>query len=244
MIRRLVFLAAGSFFLCPAAGFGAGDAVTSAPVVAIPVEVPAEDMARSEGSTDLFVQEVGLLRPEHLVSFDLNKMWQVTENSFNWHGVADCSLVCDVGFTPNAVVCVGELSDDVPFVQTRLNALMPAGAALPYGADGIEFEFESVTSSTRRARIVLDFGSACSNPRMMLAESFSPINKGCIKDAMVTVLPASGDRVTTHFEFAISYEDICDPRFFNVPFRVTCRLHDIDGAPETYKQMSQTQEKR
>lgn len=197
----------------------------------------------SQGDEHLLIQETRALQRESLLSFDLNNINLVTHGNWHWGGRADAALVCDVGFTANAVVIVGELQDDIPFVQFSDQPIVEINAQTHYRADCVEFILEDLTSATQRIRFALDYGSACTRPRIMLYESVSPEPPGCIKDAFCRVIPAVPP-ATTKFEIAIPYDSLGDPRFFNRPFKVTCRMHDIDGNPNTYKRLEQTKTKR
>ena len=202
------------------------------------------DLAVCEGGEGMFTQEMALLKQESLLSFDLNKINQIPINSHNWGGPSDASLMCDVGFTPNAMVVAGNLRDNMPFLQPTLHPMSPKGMLPPYCADGVEFVLEDATSASRKIRYVLDFSSACLRPRLMLYESVFPETMGCITDAYLRVTPASNTDGSTHFEFTIPYECLADPRFFNIPLKVTVRFHDLDGDLTSYLMMEQTLEKK
>jgi len=179
--RALLFLGGAILFSLPAVAPAAPDTVSTAPMKSLrsitPLPPNAFDEGTCEGSEELFDHEVGLLKSNKLVSFDLNKIWQIETNSFNWSGEKDCSLVCDIGFTPNAVVGVGELRDDTPFMRALANPRLPAGSEPPYAADAIEFVFEDTTSATRCVRVFLDFGPAGTRPRLIMTDTFSTMKK-------------------------------------------------------------------
>ena len=246
--RALLFLGGAILFSLSAVAPAAPDTVSTAPMKSLrsitPLPPNAFDEGTCEGSEELFDHEVGLLKSNKLVSFDLNKIWQIETNSFNWSGEKDCSLVCDIGFTPNAVVGDGELKDDTPFMRALTNPRLPAGSEPPYAADAIEFVFEDTTSATRSVRVFLDFGPAGTRPRLIMTDTFSTMKKGCLTEAMLRVTAPSANNPATRFEFVIPYEEMCDPRFFNIPLRVSCIVHDIDGPINTYLRMKQTRDKK
>lgn len=49
---------------------------------------------------------------------------------------------------------------------------------------------------------------------------------------------------TVRFEAAIPITAVAEPRFFAGPLRITARMHDMDGGPETYKMLQQAIEKK
>lgn len=241
---QLILAFSGICFFCSVVNAETSHSVERKKIVTESVSQSPGDLAVCEGGEGMFTQEMALLKQESLLSFDLNRINQIPINGHNWGGPADASLMCDVGFTPNAMVVAGNLRDDMPFIQPTLHPMSPKGMLPSYCADGVEFVLEDATSSSRKIRFVLDFGSACVRPRLMLYESVFPETMGCITDAYLRVTPTSNPGGSTHFEFTIPYECVADPRFFNIPINVTVRFHDLDGDLISYLVMEQMKVKK
>ncbi len=178
---------------------------------------------------------------------ELNRMDEVAQNSYNWRGPADASLKCDIGFAPQALVVRGEFRDDLPFFQTMLRPAMPDWWRIQYGADGVEFLLDDPTSSTRRVRFMLNFGSAAVDPKVELLASPLKGAGGFLGAAALELEDAPGsapEEGAVQFRVAIPYGALADMDFFRSPLRITVRLHDVDGDFATYLMMQEAIEKK
>jgi hypothetical protein len=172
---------------------------------------------------------------------------QVAQNSYNWRGPADASIRCDIGFTPSAVVIKGEFRDDHPFHQTMISPAMPGWWRITYGADGIEFVLDDPTSASQRVQFALNFGSQGLNPRVYRIASPLVPGTGPIPTAALEVFKDPNDSPAApnwHFQVAVPFSALADPRFFARPMHITARVHDVDGDMSTYLRIEQTIEKR
>lgn len=186
----------------------------------------------------------------------LDKMDQVRQNSYNWRGVRDASLACELGFTPQAIVVRGRILDDQQFVQPVAYPAKPDWWGTTYAADGLELLFEDPTSATNRLRLILNFSSAGLSPKVQVLEAPLISTGGVLTSADIRVrslteddLPSSLSDNTTpitgfRFETAIPATGLAEPRFFTGSLRMHVRLHDLDGDVETYLKMEEVVEKR
>lgn len=184
----------------------------------------------------------------------INRFDQVVQNSYNWSNPLDCSLSCELGFTPEAVVIKGRIYDDQPLVQPLENPSMPEWWRIIYGADGLELSFDDPTSATNKLHLVLNFSSAGVRPTVQLLASPSGSARETITgaDFRILELPADGITTTTDgavapgfdFEAAIPTAGLVEPRFFSGALRVSVRLHDLDGDYRTYLMMQDVIEKQ
>ncbi len=184
--------------------------------------------------------------PIQLDSFD-----QVLQNSFNWSGPLDASMRCEIGFTPEALVIRGTMLDDHPFHQTLERPAMPDWWRIPYGADGMAFDFDDPTSASRRLSIALNYGSRAIKPRIELLASPQKLKPGFIPSADFELLDApavegSGAEKSPPilFRVAIPFAALAEGRFFSGPLRITVRLFDLDGDWSTFCMMQETVEKK
>lgn len=210
---------------------GPGGAVTSEATLQVPGSRPVSFERASLQLTSVF--------PIQISRFD-----QLTQQSYNWHGETDASLACQIGFTPEAVVVSGTVLDDQPLVQVHTRPGRPNWWRIRYGADGIEFHIEDVTSSTQVLRFFLNFGSAGVNPRIELAQSPSGLGSGFLESASVELaelepiaapgqepgVPPAGFR----FRAVLPSAGLLEPKFFSGALQMVVRLHDLDGAFSTY----------
>jgi len=217
-------------------------------------------METTQGAVN--TEQPGLSFEEHskaltgVYPITLDRMAQVTQNSYNWRGLRDASLACELGFTPQAIVVRGKVIDNQPFVQPIAYPAKPDWWKTTYAADGVELILEDPTSATNRLRLILNFSSAGLNPKVQIMEA--PLVKipGVLTSAELRVrsllsedIPASlPDKVTPvagyRFESAIPTSGLAEPKFFSGPMRMTIRLHDLDGEIETYLKMEDVVEKR
>ena len=187
---------------------------------------------------------------------NLDRMEQVTQHSFNWRGVRDAYLACELGFTPQAIVIRGKVLDDQPFVQPIAYPSKPEMWQVTYAGDGIELTLEDLTSATNRLRIILNFSSAGLSPKVQVLEAPLITTAGVLTSAELRVrslqdedIPANLPDTNTpiagfRFESAIPTTGLAEPKFFSGPLRMTMRLHDLDGEIETYLKMEEVVEKR
>lgn len=186
----------------------------------------------------------------------LDKMAQVVQNSYNWGGLRDASLACEIGFTAQAIVVRGKIIDDQPFVQPIAYPAKPDWWQTTYAADGLELTFEDPASAKNRLRLILNFSSAGLAPKIQILEAPLVKTAGILTSADLAIkslteadvpanlpdpaIPISGFR----FETAIPTTGLAEPRFFSGPLRMSVRLHDLDGPIETYLKMEEVIEKR
>lgn len=186
----------------------------------------------------------------------LERMDQVKQNSYNWRGLRDASMACEVGFTPQAIVVRGKVLDDQPFVQPIAYPAKPDMWEITYAADGIEMIFEDPTSATNRLHLILNFSSAGLSPKVQVLEAPMISTAGVLTSADIRVrilteedIPLNLSDTKTpitgfRFEAAIPTTGLAEPRFFTGPLRMNMRLHDLDGEIETYLKMEEVVEKR
>lgn len=226
---------------------------TPAPVSSA-VESPAGPAAGNDPTAVSFDEQAKMLTGVYPVTLD--HMDQVKQNSYNWHGLRDASMGCEIGFTPQAIVVRGKILDDQPFVQPIAYPAKPEWWKTTYAADGVELTFEDPTSSTNRLRFILNFSSAGLAPKVQVLEAPLIRNEGILTSAELRIkslaaadvplnlptpsIPVAGFR----FEAAIPTTGLAEPKFFSGPLRMTVRLHDIDGEIETYLKMEDVIEKR
>lgn len=186
----------------------------------------------------------------------LDRMDQVKQNSYNWRGLRDASLGCEIGFTPQAIVVRGKILDDQPFVQPIAYPAKPDWWQTTYAADGVELTLEDPTSSTNRLRLILNFSSAGLAPKVQVLEAPLVKTAGILTSADLKVkslteadVPENLPEPTTpvagfRFETAIPTTGLAEPKFFSGPLRMNVRLHDLDGEIETYLKLEEVIEKR
>ena len=186
----------------------------------------------------------------------LDKMSQVVQNSYNWNGLRDASLGCEIGFTPQAIVVRGKILDDQPFVQPIAYPDKPDWWQTTYAADGLELTFEDPTSATNRLRIILNFSSAGLAPKVQVLEAPLVQTAGILTSADLRIRSLTSDDIPANlpdpqipvagfkFETAIPTAGLAEPRFFSGPLRMSIRLHDLDGGIETYQKLEEIIEKR
>ncbi len=219
--------------------------------------VPAEESEAPPGANQFevsFEEQSKMLTGVYPLILD--RMDQVKQNSYNWRGLRDASLGCEIGFTPQAIVVRGKVLDDQPFVQPIAYPAKPDWWQTTYAGDGIELTFEDPTSSTNRLRLILNFSSAGLTPKVQVLEAPLVRNAGILTSAELKVkslteadvpenLPDPAKPVAGfRFETAIPTTGLAEPRFFSGPLRMTVRLHDLDGEIETYLKLEEVIEKR
>lgn len=201
-----------------------------------------------------FEEQAAMLTSVYPITLD--RMSQVSQNSYNWGGIRDASLSCELGFTPEAIVIRGKVLDDQPFVQPVAYPAKPNWWKTTYAADGITLSFEDPTSATNRLRLVLNFSSSGLSPKVQVLEAPLVSTAGILTSAELrirslvpddipaklpnTELPLTGFR----FECVIPTTGLAEPKFFSNPFRLTVALHDLDGGVDTYLKMEDVLEKR
>lgn len=220
----------------------ASDSATSAATVA-ESEVEPESESGLDGGTgasgldyEQTASQLAAWYPVDMVSFA-----DVVENSYNWRGPEDASVRCEIGFAPAALVVRGVLQDDVLFYQTMASPAKPDWWRITYGADGLEFAFDDPTSAAQHVQIALNFGPHAVAPQVELLASPLGVPKGRIANATLEVTQTSAH--TAEFRAVIPYTSLADPKLFAGPLRMTLRLHDVDGAPETYLKMEKVLDK-
>jgi hypothetical protein len=186
----------------------------------------------------------------------LDRMDQVKQHSYNWRGIRDASMACEIGFTPQAIVVRGKVLDDQQFVQPIAYPAKPDWWGTTYAADGIELIFEDPTSATNRLRLILNFSSAGLSPKVQVLEAPLISTAGVLTSADLRIRSLSADDVPANltdtktpvsgfrFETAIPTTGLAEPRFFTGALRMTVRLHDLDGEIDTYLRMEEIIEKR
>lgn len=225
-----------------------GPAFTSAPT-------PAPEAPESEFDNGIsYDTQSALLTSVYPLALD--RMSQVTQNSYNWTGIRDASLGCEIGFTPQAIVIRGHLLDDQPFVQPIAYPGKPDWWHVTYAADGVEMILEDITSATNRLHLALNFSSAGLEPKIQVLSAPLVANPGVLTSADFRVRalrpedipPSLPDKSKPlagfRFEAAVPSSGLAEPRFFSNPMRITIRLHDLDGGIETYLKMEDAIEKR
>lgn len=209
---------------------------------------------RGDDGVISFEEQARMLTSVYPITLD--KMSQVTQNSYNWRGIRDASLACEVGFTPLAIVVRGKVLDDQPFVQPIAYPAKPDWWKVTYAADGIGLNFDDPTSATNRLRLILNFSSAGLAPKVQVLEAPLVSTPGILTSAELRIKslrpedipdklpnpekPLAGFR----FECAIPTTGLAEPKFFSGPLRMTVQLHDLDGDIETYLKMEEVLEKR
>lgn len=186
----------------------------------------------------------------------LDHMEQVAQNSFNWRGIRDASMACELGFTPQAIVVRGKALDDQPFVQPIAYPDKPDWWETTYAADGLELILEDPTSSTNRLRLILNYSSAGLAPKVQVQEAPLVKTAGVLTSADFRIKALQPEDVPTNlpdrttpvagfrFEAAIPTSGLAEPKFFSGSLRMTIRLHDLDGGMDTYLRMDEVIEKR
>lgn len=186
----------------------------------------------------------------------LDRMSQVTQNSYNWHGIRDASLACEIGFTPQALVVRGKILDDQPFVQPIAYPAKPDWWKVTYAADGLDLSFDDPTSAGNRLRLILNFSSAGLAPKVQVLQAPMVSTAGILTSAELRIKSLTPEDVPEHlpepsrplagfrFECAVPTTGLAEPKFFSGPLRMTVRLHDLDGPVETYLKMEEVLEKR
>ncbi len=218
----------------------------------------AEEAARPEEATSQaevsFEEQSKMLTGVYPLTLD--RMDQVRQNSYNWRGLRDASLGCEVGFTPQAIVIRGKVLDDQPFVQPIAYPEKPDWWQTTYAADGIELTFEDPTSATHRLRLILNFSSAGLAPKVQVLEAPLVRTAGILTSADLKIKALTDEDVPLNlpdpdvavagfrFEAAIPTTGLAEPKFFSGPLRMNVRLHDLDGEIETYLKMEEVIEKR
>lgn len=188
-----------------------------------------------------------------VIPFELVTFSSVFQNSYNWRGVEDASLQCELGLTPDALVLRGTLRDDHPFFQTSVHPSRPSWWRIAYAGDGIEFLFDDPTSSAQHLQFALNFSSRAVEPRVELLASPLGLKPGFLEAATFELMEPSEPQseqakalggATARFQVAIPLALLAEPKFFNGPLRITLRLHDMDGDPSSYLMMQQVVEKK
>ncbi len=243
-------IAIAGLALCLAAGTSHADEVTPTQGATDQAESPPADQVSAISYED----QARMLTGVYPLSLD--RMEQVTQHSYNWRGMRDASLGCELGFTPQAIVVRGRIVDDQPFVQPIAYPAKPDWWQVTYAADGVELTLEDPTSATNRLRVILNFSSAGLSPKVQVMEAPLIENSGVLTSADFqirslrpedvpvnlpdTKTPVAGFR----FEAAIPTTGLAEPKFFSGPLRMSVRLHDLDGEVETYLRMEEVVEKR
>jgi hypothetical protein len=231
---------------------------TPAPVNGTPqgpeTSAPEPASASDAASGVSFEEQAQMLTSVYPVTLD--RMGQVAQNSYNWRGIRDASLACEIGFTPQAIVIRGKILDDQPFVQPIAYPAKPDWWKVTYAADGITLSFEDPTSATNRLRLILNFSSAGLAPKVQVLEAPMITTAGVLTSADLHVRSLLPEDVPENlpdperplagfrFECAIPTTGLAEPKFFSGPLRMTVRLHDLDGEVETYLRMEDVLEKR
>lgn len=217
-------------------------------------ETSLEASAEDGTSRISFEEQAAMLTSIYPVTLD--RMSQVTQNSYNWRGIRDASLACEIGFTHQAIVIRGKVLDDQPFVQPVAFPAKPNWWKATYAADGVTLTFDDPTSATNRLRLVLNFSSAGLAPKVQVLEAPLVSTAGILTSAELRVrslLPEDIPANLTNpekplagfrFECVIPTTGLAEPKFFSDPFRLTVSLHDMDGDVETYLKMEDVLEKR
>lgn len=186
----------------------------------------------------------------------IGRMEQVIQHSYNWKGITDASMACEIGFTPTAMVLKGTILDDQPFVQPYAFPNKPDWWKTIYAADGLELVLEDPTSATNRLRLALNFSSAGLSPKVQIIEAPLVKTAGVLTSAELNIknltpddIPEGITDLTTpisgfKFEAAIPTNGLAEPKFFSNGLRIRVSLHDLDGEIETYKKMGELIEKR
>jgi len=221
-----------------------------------PGNAPAEENTSGDTESGIisFDEQVKMLTSVYPVTLD--KMAQVTQNSYNWQGLRDASMACEIGFTPQAIVVRGKVLDDQPFVQPIAYPSKPDWWQVTYAADGIGLAFEDPTSATNRLKLILNFSSAGLAPKVQVLEAPMIKTAGVLTSADLRIRSLTEDDVPARisdpappvagfrFECAIPTTGLAEPKFFSGPLRMSVVLHDLDGPMETYLKMQETIEKR
>jgi hypothetical protein len=197
-------------------------------------------------------QELSAVFPIRLLEYS-----QVVQHSYNWRGREDASLMCDIGFTPRAIVIKGEYRDDTPFYQPMERPAMPDWWKIRYGADGIQFIMDNPTSAAQRLDIALNFGSAATKSRVEVLQSPQNRFRGFLVSADFAVeqgkVPSSSESKAAGsgaqkppilFHAAIPIDGLAEAALFSGRLRITARLHDMDGDAATYLMMQEVIEKK
>lgn len=206
--------------------------------------------APAQTTATLFSQEAP--RCQAWFPVQLSDASAVVSGRIWWRGRTDASLALGFGFTEEALLLDGEFLDNVPFQQGFDLPHRPANWGLTYVADGLEFLFEDVTSSSRRIRFVLNTGSGAVRPRIDLLDTDTttasraglqpnPAPAGTVPRAPIArvcpgadislfdgIVPEDSDEPTTRFQIAIPRDQISDEPMSNRSWRVTIRMHDLD----------------
>lgn len=221
------------------------------------MESPGSESGLSAGDDHgaiSFEEQARMLTSVYPVTLD--KMSQVTQNSYNWRGIRDASLACELGFTPLAIVIRGKVLDDQPFVQPIAYPAKPDWWKVTYAADGIGLNFDDPTSATNRLRLILNFSSAGLAPKVQVLEAPLVSTPGILTSAELHIKSLRPEDIPDNlpnpekplagfrFECAIPTTGLAEPKFFSGPLRMTVQLHDLDGEIETYLKMEEVLEKR
>ncbi len=213
---------------------------------------PGTDVLRVPGSRPIpfatASQQLTAVFPVRISRFE-----QAVQNSYNWHGEADASLSCRLGFTPEAVVVSGTLLDDQPLVQLHTRPARPDWWRITYGADGVVFHIQDVTSSTQLLHFALNFGSAGVQPKIELFQAPTPVGTGFLETATLELaelepVPQAGGAAAqppTGFRFRaiLPTAGLLEPSFLAGPLQISVKLHDLDGAFSTYSCLEERVEK-
>lgn len=183
-----------------------------------------------------------------VLPISLDRFDQVVKNSFNWRGPEDASLKMELGLAPQALVISGELLDDFPLVQSRARPLMEDWWQITYGADGVELEMDDPTSASRKLKLLMNFGSAGTNPHIELLQSPTGLQSAESPASQLRLLelPAETRRKGLsgfRLEAVIPTQKLAEPSFFTQPLRIITRLHDVDVDFSTYLMMQDILEK-
>ena len=146
------------------------------------------------------------------------------------------------------VVVRGSFLDDVPFVQPYRDPAMAEWWRIGYGGDGIEFAFDNPTSAAQRVVFVLNWGAQAVEPRVERIASALGNRHEFVSGAFLQLSDngkgvAGGDKAV-HFDAAVPISMLGDPALFNGPLRITVKMHDLDGGPDTYHVLQQVIEKK
>lgn len=185
----------------------------------------------------------------------LDKYQQALQHSYNWLGVEDASMECELGFTPEAILVKGKILDDDPLFQTMVHPAMPEWWRIRYGADGAEFLIEDPTSASQRLQFVLNFSSAGTTPAIELLAAPNSALRGFISGAQLLLEDLSASAMdggtsvpapTSGFQFkaAMPTAGLVESRFFTGPLRITARLHDVDGTMDSYVMLQDVLDKK
>jgi len=190
-----------------------------------------EDQALLEGVARIDLSEITgeILSTVHV---SLNKFDQVLLGIDSWHGPQDASLSCDVSFTPTALYIEGDLTDDVPFCQRMIHPAKPEWWKIEYGADGIVFDFQDITSASQRVSFALNWSSRAVYPKVDILRSLVGARSGFSAGACLELSEnreqAKGS-TCVHFRVGVPITDLAEPSFFNRPLLLQVSLIDLDG---------------